>query len=211
MVCYSVSRTGEKKERDGPMTYQAVDVLHSRARDRGRRGQLWSILTRRSRYLLTLDEIEATRGLDEHRHVGVRRVPIDQIRGSGGRSSDFDCDFNPLQDHSKRRWMSVATARLRGKALPPVDLVQVGDVYFVVDGHHRISVARALGEHQVEAKLTVCQVTTPMSWDTRAVAYNRLSNMKVSNYSTILQERFLLGLRDRLIVLGMKLRLRLAS
>ena len=90
-------------------------------------------------------------------------VPISQICGSEGRCHDFDRDFHPLQDHNKERWLGIARARQRGKALPPVELVRVGDVYFVLDGHHRISVARALGQRHIEAKVMVWQVTGPLS------------------------------------------------
>jgi hypothetical protein len=63
------------------------------------------------------------------------------------------------------RWLRVAAARDQGKVLPPVVLVQVGDVYFVRDGHHRISVARALGQLDIEAEATVWHVSGPLPWD----------------------------------------------
>jgi hypothetical protein len=65
------------------------------------------------------------------------------------------------------RWLSVAAARDQGKGLPPVVLVQVGDVYFVRDGHHRIAVARALGQLDIEAQVTVWHVSGPLPWETR--------------------------------------------
>jgi hypothetical protein len=64
------------------------------------------------------------------------------------------------------RWLRVAAARDQGKVLPPVVLVQVEDVYFVRDGHHRISVARALGQLDIEAEVTVWQVPGPLPWET---------------------------------------------
>jgi hypothetical protein len=67
-------------------------------------------------------------------------------------------------------WLSVAVARQRGKSLPPVKLIQVGDVYYVQDGHHRISVARALGQRDIEAEVTVWQVTGPLPWEEPATA-----------------------------------------
>ncbi len=149
MFCYHVILTLFLME--VLMFDQATDRLYSFSRDQARRGLLWSTLTRRSRCLLALDEIEAA----FQRDAGMLVVPISQIRGSESRSSDFDRDFNPLQDHNKRRWLSVAAARRRGKALPPVKLIQVGDVYFVRDGHHRISVARALGQRSIEARVVV--------------------------------------------------------
>jgi hypothetical protein len=130
---------------------QVTDNLYSRARNRGQWGQLWSVLTGRPRHLLPLDEINVPGEAHAHYSAEVRSVPIRHIRGSQGRSHDFDRDFNPLQDHNKARWLGVASARQRGKALPPVELIQVGDVYFVQDGHHRISVGRALGQRDIEA------------------------------------------------------------
>lgn len=64
-----------------------------------------------------------------------------------------DCSFYPVRDHNQGRWLGVATARQEEKSLPPVELIQVGDVYFVRDGHHRISVARALGQPVIEAEV----------------------------------------------------------
>jgi hypothetical protein len=90
--------------------------------------------------------------------TGARTVPIDQIRGSQGRSRDFDPDFNPIQDHTKLRWLSIARARQNGTSLPPVKLAQVEDIYFVQDGHHRISVARAMGQQDIEAEVTIWQL-----------------------------------------------------
>jgi hypothetical protein len=120
-----------------------------------RRGQIRSALRRRSRRLLDLSAVEAARTVRGRRHVGARSVSLDQIRGSEGRCDDFDQDFAPLQEHNKGRWSSVAVARLMNVTLPPVELIQVGEVYFVRDGHHRVSVARALGEKEIDAVVTV--------------------------------------------------------
>jgi hypothetical protein len=65
------------------------------------------------------------------------------------------------------RWLRIAAARDQGKVLPPVVLVQVGDVYFVRDGHHRISVARALGQQDIEAQVTLWQVKGTLPWEMR--------------------------------------------
>jgi hypothetical protein len=97
---------------------------------------------------------------------GIQTVPIDQIRGSEGRVRDFDRNFNPLEDRTRERWMGIASARMRGKRLPAVILIQIGDLYFVRDGHHRISVARALGDTSIEAKVIVWQVNGSLPWDT---------------------------------------------
>ena len=79
---------------------------------------------------------------------------IDQIKGSEGRSQDFDQDFNPLKLRNQGRWLSIARAWHHGVSLPAVDLIKVGDVYLVRDGHHRISVARYMGSDFIDARVT---------------------------------------------------------
>lgn len=86
-------------------------------------------------------------------NLGRQTVAIDAIVGSEGRTGDFDSGFAPLNQRTRDRWISVATARQRGSALPPVLLVRTDEGYYVRDGHHRISVARALGEEFVEAEV----------------------------------------------------------
>jgi hypothetical protein len=98
-------------------------------------------------------------------YAGIRPVSINKITGSEGRSADFDADFLPLHERTRDRWISIAKARLSGRGLPPVELVQVGDAYYVRDGHHRISVARALGEEAIDAEVTVLRLagTLPLA------------------------------------------------
>jgi len=83
--------------------------------------------------------------------VGTVVVPLNKIVGTEGRSEDFDAEFNPLKKHNRERWISVAVARQIGAILPAVELVQVGNDYYVRDGHHRISVAKALGQLDIDA------------------------------------------------------------
>jgi hypothetical protein len=147
--------------------FGSAATLYARSRRHGRRGRLWSTGSRDSHRLLDLSEIEDICQVDTRSYVGLHTVPIEQIRGSEGRSNDFDRDFHPLQDHSRGRWLRVAKARDQNKVLPPVELVQVGDAYFVRDGHHRISVACALGQLDIEAEVTVWQVSGPLPWDAR--------------------------------------------
>lgn len=134
---------------------QSSMMLYKNARVRGRRGQLLAFLTGRSRKLHSLEEVSHACKVQNRRSGGTRTVPIAMICGSENRAADFDCDFNPLQDHTCDRWLNIAKAWQRGRYLPPVILIQVGDHYFVRDGHHRISVARALGMKAVEAKVEV--------------------------------------------------------
>jgi hypothetical protein len=94
----------------------------------------------------------------QQRYEGKQTVSISDICGSEGRTQDFDIEFYPIQEHSRERWISVAVAMLRGVPLPPVELIRVGERYYVRDGHHRISVSRSLGRLDIEAVVTAWNV-----------------------------------------------------
>jgi hypothetical protein len=158
----AAARDRRSNQKTTDMLCTSPKSLYTSAR---RRGQRWSILGRNSDRLLSLTEVEEACNVRVRRYAGIRNVAISQVRGSEGRCNDFDIDFNPIQDHCMSRWLRVAAARDQGKVLPPVVLVQVGDVYFVRDGHHRISVARALGQLDIEAEVTVWQVSGSLPWD----------------------------------------------
>ncbi|MBC7869891.1 MAG: hypothetical protein H7Y09_03560 [Chitinophagaceae bacterium] len=130
---------------------------YEKALGRGRRQQLQAKFTGRSRRLLALADLHNGQHSNEQRYGGVQTVSLHQIRGSENRVKEFDIDFNPLVEHIEQRWIGIAAAHLTGKRLPPVDLIQVGDTYFVRDGHHRISVARAYGQCEIDAIVTVMQ------------------------------------------------------
>jgi hypothetical protein len=76
-----------------------------------------------------------------------------KIVGSEGRTADFDSAFDPLRSHNRDRWIGIAAARRQGAILPPVELIQVGDTYYVRDGNHRVSVAKAAGQVEIEAQI----------------------------------------------------------
>ena len=122
--------------------------------------QVWSALTGRTHCLLDLASLQATRTVTHHRHAKRQSVPLSQIRGSSSHSRcyDFDADFRPLNPHNQARWLRLAAARQRGVRLPPVALIKAEGIYFVKDGHHRISLARAMGEREIEAEVTVWQI-----------------------------------------------------
>jgi hypothetical protein len=121
--------------------------------------RVWTIVRRRPRRLLHLACIEAASIIQGRHYLGVRTVPIAAIRGTEGREQDFDATFHPLGPHTRGRWMKIAVAQQTGETLPPVELIQVGDSYFVRDGHHRISVAAALGQTEIDAEVTVWQTS----------------------------------------------------
>lgn len=145
--------------------YPLVENLYNKVHSQGQWGRIWSKLTGRSRRLLSLDEVKTCCAVRTRAAAGMQTVSIEQIQGSEGRSRDFDRNFNPLRHSSRERWVSIALARQEDKPLPAVQLIQVGDIYFVRDGHHRISVARALGQQHIDAEVTVWQVNKPLPWD----------------------------------------------
>ena len=128
--------------------------LFEDARSRARLGKLKSFLRGRSNHLLNLDEIIQGATIYSRHYIGTFTVPVRQIKGSESRNKDFDSEFNPVRDNNKERWINIIAARLCEKNLPAVDLIKVGEIYFVRDGHHRVSVANALGAEYIDAHVT---------------------------------------------------------
>jgi len=147
---------------DSHSAHLVAQRMYQRTYRQGQLALLWSTLTGRLRHLFDLSEVASARTTRDGGNVRRQRVPIRQIRGSCGRCADFDADFRPLQQHNRERWLNIAVSRDRGASLPPVELIQVGEIYFVQDGHHRISVARALGQKEVDAWVSVWDVAGPL-------------------------------------------------
>jgi hypothetical protein len=88
-------------------------------------------------------------------HLKRQAISLDHIVGTSGRMDRFDHQFRPMQTRGRDRWASVAAGMMTDiTAIPPVELIQIGDDYFVVDGHHRVSVARALHKVFIDANVT---------------------------------------------------------
>jgi hypothetical protein len=121
---------------------------------KGKKARLLAAVVNKRNQLLSIEQITKGKAIHPQCCSGQLAVPINLIQGSEGRSEDFDRSFNPLKKHNMHRWMGVAMMRLKGRALPAVDLIQIGDIFIVIDGHHRISVARALGEKFIDANVT---------------------------------------------------------
>ncbi|MBE2224974.1 MAG: hypothetical protein IAF02_25770 [Anaerolineae bacterium] len=157
-------KTGSWENRDHNIVLAAVR-LYERVCWQGHLARLTAWLRRRPFQLFDLETVKQQCQISNQHHAGTLSVPVKQIRGSDDRCHDFDYGFHPRQSHSRQKWLSVAMTHLAGDPLPPVDLVQVSGVYFVRDGHHRISVARALGQQEIEAVVTVWQVTGSLPWE----------------------------------------------
>lgn len=138
-----------------------------RAVSRGFWRQILSRLTGEDNTLLPYDEVRQRLSIRGQHYVGLRQVEINLIVGSTGRYHDFDRAFLPLQRRTKNRWVSIDKAHYEQKPLPPVDLIKIGDIYFVRDGNHRVSVARERGQVFIDAYVIEVDVPVKLSPDTR--------------------------------------------
>ena len=104
--------------------------------------------------LLSFEDIKQRLRLREESYKGMQYVPLDQIVGSVGRYREFTRDFLPKNNTMQERWSRVYAVAESQLGFPPIELYKVGDVYFVRDGNHRVSVARQLGSGSIEAHVT---------------------------------------------------------
>jgi hypothetical protein len=130
-------------------------ILYHKALVHGWMRQLWSRITRHRFCLEDLNKTLESNPVRSSHYGGLKTVAIQRIRGTEGKADAFDAEFNPLQENTRIRWLNIAEEKIRGYDLPPVELLQVGDVYYVRDGHHRISVSRSLGQDFIDAEVTV--------------------------------------------------------
>ncbi len=134
--------------------------------DRARRRALWSavvdVLTRRPGALVPLEEVKTRLNVRGSHYRGLQSVPLSKIVGSEGRYADFDRRFLPRRTTTAERWMSIDNAQYRDVNLPPVELYKIGDIYFVKDGNHRVSVARQRGQTDIDAFVTEYLVDVPL-------------------------------------------------
>jgi uncharacterized ParB-like nuclease family protein len=100
--------------------------------------------------LLSFEDARKQLHLKQRFDRGLQEIPLDNIRGSVGRYDDFSSAFLPRKDHMIERWENVDVAMREGKT-PPIEVYQVGQSYFVLDGNHRVSVARQLGRDTIDA------------------------------------------------------------
>ncbi len=133
---------------------RAAVARFNNARMDAKKAKLVGFLTRRTNRLQALDTATADLLISNGHYLGTCTVPLSHINGSEARTCDFDRSFHPLNDRTLGRWTSIARAREAGIPMPAVELIKVGQNYFVRDGHHRISVAHAFGEEFIEAEVT---------------------------------------------------------
>jgi hypothetical protein len=165
---------------------------------RARRRQVMSALARRlSRdpgdvdVILPFDEVVGALGRVEERYIGLVEIPLDSILGTVDRERGFDRQFRPTTARVRARWERIANAARRGESLPPISVYRIGEVHFVRDGHHRVSVARALGRDVIEAY--VVEVVTKVE----AERSLRVGDLPLKSHERLFYERVPLPARAR--------------
>jgi hypothetical protein len=143
---------------------EQVDADFTRARRRARLRAAVARIRREhnSNRLLSFDDVRSGHLVAGNRpYRGTRVVEVDEIVGSVGRWRDFDRSFLPARSSVGEKWKRIDRAFQRGEDLPPVELYEVGEAYFVVDGHHRVSVARYHDVPTVEATVAAFDAKLP--------------------------------------------------
>jgi len=154
-----------------------------RARRQAALQHIMSRLTGRPDELLSYVDVRAKLRAVETATQQLKAIPMDSIVGSVGRYADFTRTFLPRRNSDAQRWARVQMKVTGLEGLPPIEVYQIGDVYFVRDGHHRVSVARQLGATDMEAYVTEVRSKVPISPDVRPDDL-----ILKAEYTTFLQE-----------------------
>ncbi len=124
-------------------------------------------ITGKPSQLLSYDEVAEKLKLRVRSERGMQSIPLDAIIGSVGRYTDFTRTFLPRRADDQERWARVKTAMDEGAGLPPIEVYKVGETYFVIDGNHRVSIARQEGFKNIEARVIEVRTNVPLSPDTK--------------------------------------------
>ncbi len=152
------------------------------ARFRAFRRAIRAALTGRARRLASIGPVLEAAGQAGQSDRGVREIPLDRVVGTASaaaKAADFDPGFLPMTRRLRDRWTRIYTAMVEGDELPPIDVYKVGDSYYVIDGHHRVSVARSLGRSTIPARVVEVRTRVPIGPDVdpakllRAAEYKR--------------------------------------
>jgi len=165
----------------------------SRARRRRALARLSSRLRRAEdvNHILPFEEVARALGRIGERRLGQELIALDSIVGTVDRSREFDRDFRPTSPRVRERWQRINTAQRKGEAMPPIDVYRIGELHFVKDGHHRVSVARALGHKDINAYVT--EVLTQVGADREI----RLKDLPLKSHQRLFFERVPLTEEER--------------
>jgi len=165
---------------------------------RARRRQIASRLGHRLRrepddvnVILPFEEVIEALGRRGERRIGLRTIDLGSIVGTVDRTREFDRSFRPTSRRVRLRWQRIAEAIRRGHSMPPIDVYRIGDMHFVRDGHHRVSVARQLGLDVIEADVT--EIETEVGADAKV----RVHDLALKSHERLFFERVPLPAEQR--------------
>ena len=133
--------------------------------------------------ILPFEEVVQALGRRGERSLGLQTIELDSIVGTVDRSREFDRRFHPTSERVRPRWERLATAQRKGAEIPPIDVYRIGELHFVRDGHHRVSVAGALGFRDIDAYVT--EVLTEVGADREIT----LSDLPLKSHERLFYER----------------------
>jgi hypothetical protein len=134
-------------------------------------------------HILPFEEVVQALGRTGERRLGEQLIDLDSIVGTVDRSRDFDRAFRPTSPRVRERWQRINLAQRKGQAMPPIDVYRIGELHFVKDGHHRVSVARALGLSDISAYVT--EVLTQVGAEREI----RLKDLPLKSHQRLFYER----------------------
>jgi hypothetical protein len=172
-------------QRDTGLPSADAEFDFSRARRRRALASLAAWLRRADdvNHILPFEEVVRALGRTGERRLGLQVITLDSVVGTVDRSREFDREFRPTSPRVRERWQRINLAQRKGEAMPPIDVYRIGDLHFVKDGHHRVSVARALGHRDIEAYVT--EVLTEVGADREI----RLRDLPLKSHQRLFYER----------------------
>ena len=139
----------------------------SRARNKAWINEMQNIMHPDKKRLLSLNDVKKILKPKNEVYIGLKTIPIKKIVGSEGRYNDFDNHFLPRSNELKQRWVNIDQAHLSVIVLPPIQLYELGGLYFVRDGNHRVSVAKTQGVEFIDAEVISLQSEVQLPPDVR--------------------------------------------
>jgi len=134
--------------------------------DRAKRAADWQyavgILTKKDYHLIDYNEVRSRLSDTCNLPIVHKEIPIQSIVGSVSRNTDFTRTFLPKLIHDRERWVKVKLANESSEGVPPIEVYQIGNVYFVLDGHHRVSVMKSYGAEFISANVRIINRDVPL-------------------------------------------------
>lgn len=148
-----------------PTPLKAAITEFQQARMQAAMQQITARLRGKSANLLSFDEVAEQLKITGRTSRGLQTIPLEAIVGSVGRYTDFTRTFLPRLDADQDRWAAIKAAAASMTDLPPIEVYQIGETYFVLDGNHRVSIARRQGLSYIDAYVTEVRTRVPLSPD----------------------------------------------